>query len=1168
LKLLALDLERMRHFAGGRITFAKSGEPSRLTLIQAPNETGKSTTLEAIRSFLFGFTEERKKAASFLAGGAELTDLRVGAEFEVHGQVYVATRRKGRKDTLDGKLLSGAGDIDSEWLHKKLGNPNRDVFEAVFAFALSDLAQGAESLETDDIKQAIYGVGFGGAVHPQSVLKALKEERNELFSDQGRKQRILTSAATIKALEEQASKKIVRTDAFELLVTQLETKTVAAEGKQRELKTLRALKERARAVLQGVEPWRALATAREELATLVVPSGLGADARAAHRGHLEQRVKDELEHREAVVAEAEASAALAAVQLDSAILSSSADIEALWKHLATHEKAEVDLPNRERELNDIRRTTEARLVAVRPGWTLDRLRTTRVDSATRAELDVAVKANERIDADTRRTESTLERLDIAIAGLEARAQALPAAADAHAARTWLDGWSGFESRRDQAHDAEARIKELERKRDAARLRLDPPFGAALGDAISLAVPPVEEVARFEAELAKNTARREKLEEKLAACQDEIAVAIAELAEIEAGGHAPSEAELASARSRRDEGWKLVLSALNNEARDAGTFDRERPLPRAYEHATSHADEVVDAMRRRADAVQMRAAREATRSRATEQERALLVELRAANDDRARIDAAYAALWSSAGFTPFAPAAMRTWLGHHRELVALAREREDAVAKHESLVARMDLHVANGRRALGIHREDITADELRALAEARNLAELDRVRQATALATELDTSKRERAEAAQQLARLRVEATSWLGGWTKITAALHLEGELSPAAAKRVVDELADLRAALDHETDKLDRIRKLTDDLAAYSARVATTVRANAVELASLPATVGAARLHARLDVARAAEQSRKEHATILVAAQKRRARAERALKDTDGALDRLRAAAGVTTDAAFVEVADRASRASALASTVQENERTLRSLRSMWTEADYFDALKAAVPEALEAEVARFDRDIEALEQDARTTDGEVAVLKTSIAAIDGSAEAAEAQALIESERAALREDIERFSVLAVSVAILEKAIERFEKEHQPGLLAGASLFFSEMTSGRYPKVGQRLDTSLYVLRRTATGTTEVSPEALSTGTKEQLFLALRLAYVQHYATTAEPLPVVLDDVLVNFDDERATATLRALAAFASTTQVLLFTCHDHLIALAERAKIDFVRAEIPKAT
>jgi uncharacterized protein YhaN len=77
-----------------------------------------------------------------------------------------------------------------------------------------------------------------------------------------------------------------------------------------------------------------------------------------------------------------------------------------------------------------------------------------------------------------------------------------------------------------------------------------------------------------------------------------------------------------------------------------------------------------------------------------------------------------------------------------------------------------------------------------------------------------------------------------------------------------------------------------------------------------------------------------------------------------------------------------------------------------------------------------------------------------------------------------------------------------------------------------------------------------------------------LRLAYVQHYATTAEPLPVVLDDVLVNFDDERATATLRALAAFASTTQVLLFTCHDHLIALAERAKIDFVRAEIPKAT
>jgi uncharacterized protein YhaN len=79
-----------------------------------------------------------------------------------------------------------------------------------------------------------------------------------------------------------------------------------------------------------------------------------------------------------------------------------------------------------------------------------------------------------------------------------------------------------------------------------------------------------------------------------------------------------------------------------------------------------------------------------------------------------------------------------------------------------------------------------------------------------------------------------------------------------------------------------------------------------------------------------------------------------------------------------------------------------------------------------------------------------------------------------------------------------------------------------------------------------------EVTPAALSTGTREQLWLAVRLAYVRQYCEAAEPLPLVLDDVLVNFDAARARATLAVLADFATRTQVLLLTCHAHLVELA----------------
>ena len=73
-----------------------------------------------------------------------------------------------------------------------------------------------------------------------------------------------------------------------------------------------------------------------------------------------------------------------------------------------------------------------------------------------------------------------------------------------------------------------------------------------------------------------------------------------------------------------------------------------------------------------------------------------------------------------------------------------------------------------------------------------------------------------------------------------------------------------------------------------------------------------------------------------------------------------------------------------------------------------------------------------------------------------------------------------------------------------------------------------------------------------MSDGTRDQLFLAFRLASVEHYSQNAEPLPLVADDVLVHFDDDRGRATLELLAELGSTTQVLLFTHHESVLAAA----------------
>jgi uncharacterized protein YhaN len=229
-----------------------------------------------------------------------------------------------------------------------------------------------------------------------------------------------------------------------------------------------------------------------------------------------------------------------------------------------------------------------------------------------------------------------------------------------------------------------------------------------------------------------------------------------------------------------------------------------------------------------------------------------------------------------------------------------------------------------------------------------------------------------------------------------------------------------------------------------------------------------------------------------------------------------------------------------------------------------YLARLGGCEAEALRAEVQRLEKAVE-------QGDGEVHALvealgraKTELERIDGGSRAAELGAEIEAERAALRDYAERYAVYTLAEVALREAVERFEREHQPGLLEAASRFFAAMTAGRYRRVQRRLDGTLQVERE---GGGTLLPDKLSTGTREQLFLAIRLAYIEHYRRSAEPLPIVLDDVLVNFDRGRARATLGALGEVAGHTQVLLFTCHEHFAELAAEAAPAARRVRLPTA-
>lgn len=151
------------------------------------------------------------------------------------------------------------------------------------------------------------------------------------------------------------------------------------------------------------------------------------------------------------------------------------------------------------------------------------------------------------------------------------------------------------------------------------------------------------------------------------------------------------------------------------------------------------------------------------------------------------------------------------------------------------------------------------------------------------------------------------------------------------------------------------------------------------------------------------------------------------------------------------------------------------------------------------------------------------------------------------------LAEMAERWAVRAFALELFRMAKERHERSRQPQVLQDASRYFAEMTGGRYRRVLAPVGEKRLLAEKE--NGEQIDPGTLSRGTAEQMYLAMRLALAGEYAAQGTAMPLVMDDVFVNFDAERLEASLRVLNEVSSRHQILLFTCHQHVAEMAAKA-------------
>lgn len=1146
MRIRRLGLERYGHFTDRTLEFG----PEPVTVVLGANEAGKSTALAAVRDGLYGMGLTNDYA--FLH---PYPAMRVAMEIEgSDGRRLAFARLKRNKHALVDPSTDAP--LPDDALSPFLGAHDRAAFLDVYGLDQRRLRAGGEALAQGggDVAEALTAAA-PGLSRIAALRDALQASAAGLFNPARRS----AGQAFYKGLD-RLGEATGRRRASELRVEEvkrLRGEAEAAQQTRREAETretdTRLAGAEASLLARAARELRALdglAARREALGALPeVPAGFVAAARA-------RLAALDAATREAATARREcdqASAARAAIGEDEAVLPLAEAIEAAHDARASVRSGLGDRPRREEEATQAR-TGLARIAgglglsdaeAVRAGLPGTPLLARGDALADRlADLDTRRKALEEEAA------ALKTRLAARLAGDSASETETPPA-DPQRLAPLFEALEGAEAR-------EARLAELETRLAAERASLDEQaarLGLGLTGADALATLPLPSLAGIEAalrRLAEAEAARLTAAKDLATRAEELTRAQAIHATLTAGRPAPTEAALAALRAGRDALWQR-LRPLATGTRPPAPEDRDTAdaLERATDEADRMADERLSESTRLADLA--RAEREIAERgvahRAAERRAA------EAQADLAALQAAWPDVWAG---VPAPPADGRALdVLRAVEAIRTARERlRQATLERERLAA-------DARRARLDHEALRAALGLAPAAAGAPLAmaPLRRAREA------LEAAHQARRDAARDRAALErdlAELETRRDGLMAEAAALAREAaEIFPALAIRPEARAGEARAALrlwreaQTEHDRLAtaerRIAGIDRDAAGFRAEM--TALAQRLHLpAPEDAAVFAIALRTRLDEARRLDARAQEAQAALTLRRDALAQAEA-----------QRSAAEAALAAEVAPVLERApGPLEALLVQLEEAETLARQAREI--EARLADQAGGRSPAELRARIdgrddealARHLAEAEAAHARAREArdaaveaDTRARAAYEALGARPGAGVAAQEE---EDAAAEIAETVAHFTRDHVAGRLLALAVERYRQEHQSPIVARASALFSTLTRGRWQGIG--IDYDAPQPRLGPRGADHVlGLGALSEGTRDQLFLALRIAAIEDHARRATPLPFLADDLFITFDETRTEAAFAALAELGATTQVIVFTHHRHVADAATRA-------------
>ncbi len=1157
MKILRLDLLRYGLFTDASLDL--SGGDHGLHVIFGQNEAGKSTMLRALTSLLFGI--EQRTRDGYLH---DMTQLRIGGHLRrVNGEEFDFVRRKGRTKTL---LTPGdETPVDDSRLVNFVSGVDRNLFTTLYGIGHSDLVEGGKAIleERGELGHALFSAALGTA-RLRTLLDNLNGVAAELFKPTGTKPTINALKREYAEAKKAAKEATLSSNAWAALQREIKALEQDTASTKQTLDETQIDQNRLRRVQRILRPMGNLEELLTELETLgdvvELPEGFGEERRATAgdlRAAEEQRALIDVKLANIGKQRDE-------LDVDEDLLAKADEVQELAELLGTFKKAKRDHPAQVAKRQQMRSQAREALALFRPDMDLNQVTELKPQLARRRVVDdLANKALE-LTTEERTSQKSIRDIKTKLEQLDDDLANQPRVVDSSLLATAV-------STARAAGDLDTRVEELTAFKAEAQENCElglQRLGLWVGNLEefeSLSLPLTETVDEFENRLSAVLEQGRDIERRKREQDSNRNDLERKLAELNKGDDVPTHEQLQESRAHRSRGWHLVRrNWIDGEdvTADAEAFAGDRSLPEAYESSVEEADGLADLMYREVGHVEQYRSLTAGLVDIDTALGVIEKELSANQAQVEQLESEWRLVWEAPGVEPLSPREMRAWLqradalriqaGELRkyttDLDRLQGSRESVQAELREVLAAAGLEPPPPSSALApllFFAEERLSELLQGEKEIHDIGSRRKD-----VAANLVRAEQDDREIGEQRKRWQVE-------WEAAVSWLALPDEASTAEIILALDHLETVFSSLDEATRQDKRIWGIEQDIKEFNEKVVAFVEGTGAAVGErTPEELIKQLSQNRAD---AVKESERSHGLV---EQQRTLTEEQAELDArieakKAHLGELMQQAAVENEEDLDEAERRSTRRRELLARQGELLRVLKdngdghSVEKLKEQASGQDI--DALPGAIEEVENRVGELMDELEQhrEARSD------LKAREQEHVGGDAAAEAEERANRLLAQMRSEVERYLRARTAAYMLKDQIERFRRENQTPLLTRASELFAKLTLNGYKGLRDDVDgKGTPIVLGVRPDDLEVPVEGMSDGTCDQLFLSLRLAALEQHLEKGEPMPFVVDDILIGFDDERSKGALRVLGELASKTQVLLFTHHRRVVELAREVK------------